>query len=114
MRRADPVVAAAMARRRESARRAPHSFDVLLRMAAKVGGQNAGDPGYRLMANDPDNSLAFQAARALIFKGAEQPSGYTEPLLHEYRRRAKGSGYGCSDMDTSRPPENVTKRRAFR
>ncbi len=62
---------------------------VLLHMAAKVDAQNAGDPGYRAMASDPAGSLAFQAARALVFEGVTQPSGYTEPLLHAFRLRVK-------------------------
>ncbi|WP_151953735.1 malate synthase G [Sphingomonas sp. EC-HK361] len=61
----------------------------LTRMATKVDAQNAGDPLYRAMAGNEATSLAFQAARALVFEGAVQPNGYTEPLLHAYRRRAK-------------------------
>jgi malate synthase len=65
----------------------------LRRMAAKVDAQNAGDPLYHPMAGNEDTSLAFQAARALVFEGLVQPNGYTEPLLHRFRAQMKRSNH---------------------
>ena len=63
--------------------------ETMERMATVVDQQNSGDPSYEPMSTNLDSSLAFQAASDLIFKGLDQPNGYTEPLLHEYRRKVK-------------------------
>ncbi|MEQ8446087.1 MAG: malate synthase G [Pelagibacterium sp.] len=62
------------------------------RMAHVVDEQNAGDPDYQAMSDDPEHSIAFQAALALALEGVEQPSGYTEPVLHAKRAEKKAAG----------------------
>ena len=66
-------------------------MEIMKKMAKIVDNQNENDPGYQKMSDDFDKSLAFSAACDLIFKGRVQPSGYTEPLLHQKRLEKKAS-----------------------
>ena len=66
-------------------------MDVMKKMAKIVDEQNKNDPGYQKMSDDFEKSIAFSAACDLVFKGREQPSGYTEPLLHQKRLERKAS-----------------------
>ena len=63
----------------------------LEKMAKIVDSQNENDPSYQAMSNDFANNIAFKAASSLVFKGADQPSGYTEPLLHQFRLDKKAT-----------------------
>jgi malate synthase len=79
-------------------------LETFQRMAAVVDKQNAGDPSYLPMAGNWDTSYAYRAAQDLVLKGKEQPSGYTEPLLHAWRLKVAGTAAGPHGHGPSPPP----------
>jgi malate synthase len=86
-------------------------LDTFQRMARVVDGQNAGDPYYKPMAGNWDSSFAYRAALDLVFKGEEQPSGYTEPLLHAWRQKVKAAAQ-VNTAPTQPGRESVRQRPA--
>ena len=71
-------------------------IESMKRMAVLVDEQNDKEPGYQAMAPQFEESLAFQAALRLVFDGVQQPNGYTEPVLHTYRRKFKAQAVSAS------------------
>ena len=66
-------------------------IEIMKQMAKIVDEQNKNDPNYQKMSDNFDKSIAFSAACDLVFKGRIQPSGYTQPLLHQERLQRKAS-----------------------